>query len=53
MLASKQPFLCQVFEFGCAALHIEHRHPKPRHLWTNGQVERMASTIKDAPVKRL
>ncbi|RZI71958.1 MAG: transposase [Pseudomonas sp.] len=53
MLSSKQPFLCQVFEFGCAELDIEYRLTKPRHPWTNGLVERMARTIKDAIVKRL
>lgn len=30
---------------------IEHRLTKPKHLWTNGQVERMNRTIKDATVK--
>jgi hypothetical protein len=36
----------------CADLDIEHRLTKPRHPWTNGQVERMNRTIKDATVKR-
>ena len=31
---------------------IEHRLTKPNHPWTNGQVERMNRTIKDATVKR-
>ena len=31
---------------------IEHRLTKPRHPWTNGQVERMNRTLKDATVKR-
>src|SRR5215212_3229040 len=31
---------------------IKHRLTKPRHPWTNGQVERMNRTIKDATVKR-
>jgi transposase InsO family protein len=52
MLARKQPFLCHAFEFACAELNIEHRLTKPRHPWTNGQVERMNRTIKDATVKR-
>jgi transposase InsO family protein len=30
----------------------KHRLTKPRHPWTNGQVERMNRTIKDATVKR-
>ena len=29
-----------------------HRLTKPHHPWTNGQVERMNRTIKDATVKR-
>jgi transposase InsO family protein len=31
---------------------IDHRLTKPRHPWTNGQIERMNRTIKDATVKR-
>ena len=31
---------------------IDHRLTKPKHPWTNGQVERMNRTIKDATVKR-
>lgn len=31
---------------------IEHRLTKPNHPWTNGQVERMNRTLKDATVKR-
>jgi transposase InsO family protein len=31
---------------------IEHRLTKVKHPWTNGQVERMNRTIKDAAVKR-
>src|SRR5919112_2549449 len=40
--------------FGRACQHygIEHRLTKPNHPWTNGQVERMNRTIKDATVKR-
>jgi transposase InsO family protein len=52
MLARNEPFLCHAFEFACAELDIEHRLTKPRHPWTNGQVERMNRTIKDATVKR-
>ena len=40
------------FEGACADRDIEHRLTKPRHPWTNGQVERMNRTIKDATVKR-
>jgi transposase InsO family protein len=52
MMARNQPFLCHAFELACAELNIEHRLTKPRHPWTNGQVERMNRTIKDATVKR-
>jgi transposase-like protein len=31
---------------------IEHRLTKPNHPWTNGQVERMNRTLKEATVKR-
>ena len=40
------------FEYACAKADIEHRTTKPKHPWTNGQVERMNRTIKDATVKR-
>lgn len=36
----------------CDANGIEHRLTKPNHPWTNGQVERMNRTIKEATVKR-
>jgi transposase InsO family protein len=34
------------------ATGIEHRLTKPNHPWTNGQVERMNRTIKEATVSR-
>lgn len=40
------------FDRVCQAHHIEHRLTKVCHPWTNGQVERMNCTIKDATVKR-
>jgi transposase InsO family protein len=52
MRAKELPFLCHSFELACADLDIEHRLTKPRHPWTNGQVERMNRTIKEATVKR-
>ncbi|KQS94099.1 MULTISPECIES: IS481 family transposase [unclassified Rhizobium] len=52
MRKDKAPFRCHSFEMACADLDIEHRLTKPRHPWTNGQVERMNRTIKDATVKR-
>ncbi len=40
------------FDMICEANGIEHRLTKPNHPWTNGQVERMNRTSKDATVKR-
>lgn len=40
------------FDMICEAHGIEHRLTKPNHPWTNGQVERMNRTIKEATVKR-
>ena len=40
------------FDMICNANKIEHRLTKPNHPWTNGQVERMNRTIKEATVKR-
>ncbi len=41
------------FDHACQVYGIEHRLTKPKHPWTNGQVERMNRTIKEATVKRL
>ncbi len=35
-----------------AELNIKHRLTKPRHPWTDGQVERLKRIIKDATLKR-
>jgi transposase InsO family protein len=40
------------FDRLCNAHHIEHRLTQICHPWTNGQVERMNRTIKEATVKR-
>ena len=36
----------------CDEWGIEQRFTKPAHSWTNGQVERMNRTFKEAPIKR-
>jgi len=40
------------FEFACAQNDVDHRLTRPRHPWTNGQVERMNRTLKEATVRR-
>ena len=40
------------FDQICNKNGIEHRLTKPKHPWTNGQVERMNRTTKEATVKR-
>ena len=51
-IANGELFRAHAFEFACARNDIEHRTTKAKHPWTNGQVERMNRTIKDATVKR-
>ena len=51
-MAAGELFRAHAFDYACAQLDIEHRLTKPKHPWTNGQVERMNRTIKDATVKR-
>ncbi len=48
-----EPIWPHAFEYACAQNNIDHRLTKPRHPWTNGQVERMNRTIKEATVKRV
>jgi transposase InsO family protein len=45
-------YMTHMFDMRCRENGIEHRLTKIRHPWTNGQVERMNRTIKDATVKR-
>jgi transposase InsO family protein len=45
-------FRVHMFDRACRLHGIEHRLTKPNHPWTNGQVERMNRTIKEATVKR-
>jgi transposase InsO family protein len=51
-MANGERFRAHAFEYACARNDIDHRTTKPRHPWTNGQVERMNRTIKEATVKR-
>jgi transposase InsO family protein len=51
-IARGETFWAHAFEYACAQNDVDHRLTKPRHPWTNGQVERMNRTIKDATVRR-
>ena len=50
-LARGELFRAHAFELACAKNDIDHRLTKPCHPWTNGQVERMNRTIKEATVR--
>ncbi len=45
-------YMTHMFDMRCRENGIEHRFTKINHPWTNGQVERMNRTIKDATVRR-
>jgi transposase InsO family protein len=45
-------YMTHMFEMRCRENGIEHRLTKIKHPWTNGQVERMNRTIKEATVQR-
>ena len=45
-------YITHMFDLCCHEHGIEHRTTKVNHPWTNGQVERMNRTLKDATVKR-
>ena len=47
-----KPASMRLFDRVCQEHDIEHRLTKINHPWTNGQVERMNRTIKEATVKR-
>ncbi|TBY58824.1 IS481 family transposase [Rhizobium leguminosarum bv. viciae] len=51
-IANGERFWAHAFEYTCATNDIEHRTTKVKHPWTNGQVERMNRTIKDATARR-
>ena len=44
--------MTRMFNFRCRENGTEHRFTKINHPWTNGQVERMNRTIKEATVQR-
>jgi transposase InsO family protein len=50
--ARDQLAMKHIFDRVCGENSIEHRLTKVKHPWTNGQVERMNRTIKEATVKR-
>ena len=45
-------YVTHMFGMRCQENGIEHRLTKIKHPWTNGQVERMNRTIKEATVQR-
>jgi transposase InsO family protein len=45
-------YMTHMFDMRCRENGIEHRLTKPNHPWTNGQVERMNRTLKEATVRR-
>src|SRR6202047_3783972 len=45
-------YVTHMFNMRCRQNGIEHRLTKIKHPWTNGQVERMNRTIKEATVQR-
>lgn len=51
-MAHHQYAFHHIFDRVCDENGIEHRLTKVKHPWTNGQVERMNRTIKEATVKR-
>jgi len=45
-------YMTHMVDIRCRQNGIGHRFTKINHLWTNGQVERMNRTIKEATVQR-
>ncbi len=51
-LEKGEPVWAHAFEYACALNDIDHRLTRPNHPWTNGQVDRMNRTLKEATVRR-
>jgi transposase InsO family protein len=50
---SRDQYACgHICERVCCEHGLEHRLTKVNHPWTNGQVERLNRTLKDATVKK-
>lgn len=49
--AGAEAYRPHVFDVVCYRHGVEHRLTKPLHPWTNGQVERMNRTIKEATIR--
>ncbi len=52
MIDRKEIFRARSFELACAQNDIDHRLTEPNRPWTNGQVEPVNRTIKEATVRR-
>jgi hypothetical protein len=51
-VAASNKWVRSPFDRACSQYGIEHSLTKPNHPWTNGQVERMNRTLKEATVQR-
>ncbi|WP_346796051.1 IS481 family transposase [Halomonas sp. Bachu 37] len=49
--AGAEAYKPHIFDVVCYRHGIEHRLTKPFHPWTNGQVERMNRTLKEATIR--
>ena len=52
MMKRDRNYQTHAFKSICEEFGIEHRLTKFYHPWTNGQVERMNRTLKEATVKK-
>lgn len=51
-MARGEVFRAHAFEYPCAQSVTDHRLTKPWRPWTNGQVEHMDQTLRDATARR-